>query len=432
MKLSTRYNRVNLATTITMLLIAGAIYYIAISLILTNQKDKALKVEEQEIFDYVSLNHHLPQTFESNDQQINFFEAKRGSFKREFINTVYFKRWDKDEAHRKHKHTGLGEYESGRGLISSVLVGDKFYKIVIVESKVETEDLIRLIFIITIGVILLLLMVLQIANRLLLSSLWQPFYDIMKELRLFSVADAKDIARADTTIDEFKELNAAVIDMTAKAKHDYKDLKIYTENASHELLTPIAVISSKLDTLIQTENFSERQSKLLNDLYSAVSRLNRLNQSLLLLVKIENRLLHKQETIDLRELTGGMITQFDEIFHDKDLKVTGKLDYKEIYASRYLAEVLLSNLISNAIRHNHTGGEIKIDLTSESLVIQNTGEDSPLPGEQIFTRFHKSSSSEGSGLGLTISKQICENFGFSLNYRFRDGYHAFIVDFNNS
>jgi signal transduction histidine kinase len=217
--------------------------------------------------------------------------------------------------------------------------------------------------------------------------------------------------------------------MTAKARHDYKDLKTFTENASHELLTPIAVINSKLDTLIQTENFSDRQSKLLNDLYSAVSRLNRLNQSLLLLVKIENRLLHEQQQINLRELVDDMIIQFEEIFQDKDLKVTYALDEKEIYASRYLAEILMSNLISNAIRHNHNGGEVIIKLTEEQLVIQNTGDDLTLPDE-IFTRFHKSSGSEGSGLGLTISRQICQNFGFSLDYRFQSPFHTFIVKFN--
>ncbi len=431
MKLLTKYNRVNLVATIVMMLVTGIIYYQAISLILTNQKDKDLKVEEQEVFDYVNLNHHLPQTFESNDQQITFSEAKPGSVRREFVNTMYFKKWGKDDAHKKHKHkhTGSGRYEPGRGLISSVTIGDKYYKILIVESIVETEDLIRLIFIITSAVILFLLLVLYIANRLILSRLWQPFYALMKELRLFSVADAKGISKLETTIDEFKELNNTVVEMTVKARHDYKDLKTFTENASHELLTPIAVINSKLDTLIQTENFSDRQSKLLNDLYSAVSRLNRLNQSLLLLVKIENRLLHEQQQINLRELVEDMIIQFEEIFQDKDLKVTYSLDEKEIYASRYLAEILTSNLISNAIRHNHNGGEVVINMTEEQLVIQNTGDDLALPDE-IFTRFHKASGSEGSGLGLTISRQICQNFGFSLDYRFQSPFHTFTIKFN--
>ncbi|SHM55359.1 sensor histidine kinase [Mucilaginibacter sp. OK098] len=429
MKLLAKYNRVNLITIIIVMLITGIIYYQAISYILTGQKDTDLVVEEQEIFDYVKLNHHLPQTFESNDQQISFTPASPGSVKREFINTMYFKQWGQDEKHKKHKHRREGEYESARGLISSVTVGDKYYKILIVESKVETEDLIRFIFLITIGVILLLLLVLVVTNRLILNRLWQPFYNIMSELRLFNIADSKQIPKLDNNIDEFKELNNAVIDMAARAKNDYQDLKVFTENASHELLTPIAVINSKLDTLIQTENFSDRQSKLLNDLYSAVSRLNRLNQSLLLLVKIENRLVHDKQQMNLRELVDEMIIQFEEIFNDKDLKLTYELDDKEIYASRYLVEILLSNLISNAIRHNQHGGSIIINLNAESLIIKNTGDNASLPDEKIFTRFHKSSGSEGSGLGLTISRQICENFGFKLEYLFEGSFHTFIVKF---
>lgn len=429
MKLLARYNYVNLVSTIVVMLITGIIYYQAISWILTNQKDKDLKVEENEVFDYVRLNHRLPQTFESNDQQITFYEAAPGSVTRRFINTMYFKKWDKDNGHRQHKHRGEGKYEPGRGLISSVAVGDKYYKILIVESTVETDDLIRLIFAITIGVILLLLLVLLVINRLILNRLWRPFYVIMKELRLFNIADTREIPKVDTNIDEFGELNLAVTDMAARAKHDYDDLKTFTENASHELLTPIAVISSKLDTLIQTENFSDRQSKLLNDLYSAVSRLNRLNQSLLLLVKIENRLLHELQKVNLRLLIEEMLVQFDEIFKDKGLNVISTLEDMEIYASRYLAEILLSNLIGNANRHNFKGGELIISLTAERLVIQNTGEETALNEEKIFTRFHKSSGSEGSGLGLTISRQICGNFGFLLNYRFKDSYHTFTVDF---
>jgi signal transduction histidine kinase len=428
MKLQTRYNYVNLATTVVVMLLTGIIYYQAISWILTNQKDKDLKVEENEVFDYVKLNHRLPQTFESNDQQITFSPAGPGSVKREFIDTLYFRKWDHDGG-RKHHHRGAGRYETGRALISSVAVGDKYYRILIVESRVETEDLIRLIFAITIGVILLLLVVLVVTNRFILNKLWRPFYNIMKELRVFRLTDNRDMPGLDTNIDEFRELNAAVTDMAVRAKLDYKDLKIFTENASHELLTPIAVINSKLDSLIQTENFSERQSKLLTDLYGAVSRLNRLNQSLLLLAKIENKLMHEQAKIDLKALIEDKLNQFEEIFHEKNIKVKTILIDKEIYANPYLAEVLLNNLINNAIRHNYNSGEIMIELNDKQLVIQNTGDEPELNNEKIFTRFHKSSRSEGTGLGLTISKQICESYNFTLEYALDGIYHTFTVTF---
>jgi signal transduction histidine kinase len=133
--------------------------------------------------------------------------------------------------------------------------------------------------------------------------------------------------------------------------------------------------------------------------------------------------------IDLRALTSEMLAQFDEIFQDKKLKLTYSLENKEIYATRYLIEILLSNLLSNAIRHNYSGGEIDISLTPETLTIRNTGDNEPLPEEQIFTRFHKSSGSEGSGLGLTISRQICESFNFSLLYQFQRPFHIFTVKF---
>jgi len=415
MKLITLYNRVNIITTIVVMLITGIIYYQAISWILIDQADKSLKVEEDEVFDYVKLNKQLPQVFDSKDQQISFTQAAPNSVKREFIDTLYKK--DKDE------------FESGRGLISSVTVNGKYYKILIVESKVETEDLIRIIFTITFGLILFLLLVLLIANRLILNRLWQPFHAILKEMKLFNITDNKEIAQTETRIDEFADLNQAATAMTMRARHDYKELKTFTENASHELLTPIAVINSKLDTLIQSENFNDRQSKLLGDLYSAVARLSRLNQSLLLLVKIENRLLTDQQDINLKPLIEEILMQLEDIFADKQITITADLEDKEISGSRYLVEILVNNLVINAVRHNHPGGQILIGLTHAALTIKNTGANKPLDDDKIFTRFHKSPTSDGSGLGLTISKQICDNFGFQLNYQYANPYHTFNIVF---
>ena len=415
MKLITLYNRVNIITTIVVMLITGIIYYQAISWILIDQADKSLKVEEDEVFDYVKLNKQLPQVFDSKDQQISFTQAAPNSVKREFIDTLYKK--DKDE------------FEAGRGLISSITVDSKYYKILIVESKVETEDLIRIIFIITFGLILFLLLVLLVANRLILNRLWQPFHAILNQMKLFNITDNKEITQTTTRIDEFADLNQAATAMTMQARHDYKELKTFTENASHELLTPIAVINSKLDTLIQSENFNDRQSKLLGDLYSAVARLSRLNQSLLLLVKIENRLLTDHQNINLKQLIDEVLLQLEDIFADKQITITADLEDKEISGSRYLVEILVNNLVINAVRHNHPGGQILIGLTQAALTIKNTGANKPLDDDKIFTRFHKSSTSDGSGLGLTISKQICDNFGFQLDYQYANPYHIFNIVF---
>ncbi len=425
MKLLSKYNRVTLLSTIVIMLFTGIIYYVAIKLILIEDIDKDLAVEENEIFEYVKVNHALPQVFESEYQQIIFQEAKPGSVKREFVDTLY-RNIPYSHHGRHHRHE---EFESGRGLISVVTAGNKTYRVLIVKSTVETEDLLKIIFGITAGVILLLLLVLLISNRLLLNRLWQPFHNLLKELRSFKLSDAGAIALSETNIDEFKELNQAVVAMASRVKSDYTDLKTFTENASHELLTPIAVINSKLDTLLQTENFSQQQSKLLNDLYSAVSRLTRLNQSLILLVKIENRLVEGHQPVNLKAEIEDFAMQFEEIFNDKQIALKTDLSDKHLETNLYLVEILLNNLFSNAIRHNFQGGIVNIILRENELVIENSGDADALQPEKVFKRFNKSTNSEGSGLGLTISKQICENLGFDLSYFFNSGLHTFRVSF---
>lgn len=419
MKLLNKYNRVNLITAILVILVTGVIYYQVISMILNRQVDQDLEVEEQEIFDFVRLNHQLPQVFKSADQQILFQQVSPVKISRHFINTNFYNSQEK-------------ENESGRGLISSVIVASQKYKILIVESKVETEDLVQIIFGITLAVILILLTVLFIINRLILSKLWQPFYDTLLRLKTFNVADKeKYLKKIHSGIEEFDELNQAINLMEAKVIKDYNDLKSFTENASHELTTPIAVINSKLDSLLQTDQFSETQSKLLGDLYQSVAKLTHLNKAMLLLAKIENQLMSDKRSISLKAILNEQLQRFHELFAIKNITVSASIAEKYVTANEFLLEILLNNLIGNAIRHNLNDGTIYLELNQKELVISNTGRNRRLEAEEIYNRFSKSSESEGSGLGLTISKQICATYNWNLDYQYIDCKHCFVVRFGN-
>ncbi|RWY48061.1 sensor histidine kinase [Mucilaginibacter gilvus] len=415
MKLLNKYNRINIAATIGIMLVTGIIYYYAISHILTKRIDKDLVLEENEVFNYVSLNHKLPDVYESNHQQITFLPLGKHVIKRRFLDTVY-KEVDEDDM------------EAGRALISSVKVGGQSYRILVAQSKVETEYLIKIIFQITICVIFVLLVLLTVLNRVILKSIWQPFYKVLAQLKDFSLADKAIVNSTPSGIDEFKELDQAVITMAGRVKTDYQNLKAFTENASHELLTPISVINSKLDTLLQTDEFTDRQSKLLNDIYGTVARLTRLNKSMLLLAKIENGLIGGDEQVDVKAILEECLYQQEEIIHSKNITLETTLGEMQVSASRLLMEVLLNNLISNAIRHNYSGGEITITLQPRQLTISNTGKNT-FDIEQVLKRFHKSNESEGTGLGLTICKKICDNYGFALQYNFANEKHLFSISF---
>jgi signal transduction histidine kinase len=415
MKLLDRYNRVNIGVTIIIMLVTGVVYYYTISHILTGQIDKDLVLEENEVFSYVSKNHRLPDVYESNHQQIVFAPLSDKKIDRRFLDTTYH---DSDEK----------DLEAGRALISSVSVSGQNYRILVTQSKVETEDLIQIIFLITIGVIVSLLVILIVLNRVILKSIWKPFYKVLFQLKEFSLASNPTIHSTPSTIEEFTELDQAVISMADRVKNDYQNLKTFTENASHELMTPISVINSKLDTLVQTDEFTDKQSKLLNDIYGTVTRLTRLNKSMLLLAKIENGLIQDNTDVDVKEILVESLYQHEEMIHQLNIKLTTDLHDKIIRANKSLIEILLNNLLSNAIRHNYQNGELSVYLDADKLSISNTGEGA-FDFDRALKRFHKSDGSEGIGLGLTLCKQICDNYRFTLGYQKNGKMHVFSVTF---
>lgn len=417
MKLLVKYNRVTIIAAIIILVFTGVIYYAVIHFILTDRLDKDLVLEEEEIVAYVETFGKLPLAGNFKDQKVVYRLMKPGdTLERGFFNTAYL-----NESEKKH--------EPGRTFVTSLNVNGVSYEITITKSRVQAEDLVRMILMITLGVTVMLLITLMLINRFLLGKLWRPFYTVLKQVKDFNLSDKDEVVAEDTNIDEFRELNLAVMAMSVRVKQDYKELKNFTDNASHEMLTPLAVINSKLDTLIQTETFTNVQGEVIEDIYLAVSRLSRLNQSLLLLAKLENNMIAAdQEPINLKELIEQKLRQFQELMQVQGILLRQKLEDKEVNMNRYLADILINNLFSNAIRHNYNGGEITVHLNDKELSVSNTGNPEKLP-EQAFERFYKNAASEGMGLGLAISYQICSQYGFKLVYDFKDGKHTFLMVF---
>ncbi len=416
MKLLDRYNRSTILLTVTVMLFAAVVYYFAIKLVLSRQIDKSLEVEEREVLDFVRLNGKLPQVFNANHQATTLV-ATQAPVTRRMIDTTYMDVKD-------------NEFEPARAIYTSVMVGPQRYKITVVQSMVETQDLIKVIFLITLGLIVVLLTALFIFNRIILANIWKPFYIILNQLRSFTLSNGGPIRPINSSIDEFSEMNEAVITMAARAQKDYQALKAFTENAAHELMTPISVVNSKLDSFVQTGAFTDEQSLLLSDMYNSVAKLTRLNRSMLLLAKIENGLINDKQTINLDTLISDTLNQYDDVISGLNIKVKTNLDPKKLDASLLLMEVLISNLIGNAIRHNAEGGRISIELNQHRARFANSGkEKAPLEVQNLFGRFKKSASSDGTGLGLTISKEICDHYGFDLSYRYVNNSHEFTVEF---
>lgn len=417
MKLFTRYNRINLLSTVIIFLLASVAYFFLLRFILIDEVDDNLKIEQNEIQSYVSKYHRLPEAIQVKDQQIYYTEVKTSLAKGEF-STV------------KQHNPENNEADYFRRLFFTVHVDGKVYQAAVVKSLEGTDELIRSIILITVSTILLILLASIFINRIVLGRLWQPFYHTLEAIRKFQLGSKERLILPSSNIDEFTFMNNTLEQSMHKAEQDYLLLKEFTANASHELQTPLAIIRSKMDLLIQDENLSESQSMAVQSAYDSIQKLARLNQSLLLLTKIENRQFDELAVVDLKEKIEYKRAQFQELWQNKHLSVCATLENVTVSMNNELADVLLNNLLSNATKHNIEGGNININLVDNQLVISNSGAVKPLDRLQLFTRFYKAApSNDNNGLGLSIAKQICEVSGFFIHYSFTNSTHVFRVQF---
>ncbi|UAY51250.1 sensor histidine kinase [Ferruginibacter albus] len=417
MKLSARYNRISIITAIIVLLASSVCYYAIIRYALINQLDQDLQIEEQEVFDFVKINHALPTPSNYEDQQISF-ELLTQSVQRKFSSRYIFDSTEKEKT-------------PVRQLIFPIVVNGKNYKVVVSKSQEETEDLIQQILVITLGTVIVLLLMLFLLNRILLRKLWQPFNITLKELKQFDLTIKPELQLTTTSINEFAELNQAVRMMAERVNKDYNTLKTFTENASHEMQTPLAVINSRLDILIQDETISSGQMKLLEGVYDSLGKLSRLVQSLLLLAKIENNQFNETTDIRLDELVKEKIIQLEELAQVENLTITVQLDNTAIKTNRYLVDILISNLFNNAIRYNKKDGTINILLRDNKLTFSNTSSIASLDEQKVFQRFYRYAGIEknGNGLGLSIIKQISDIAGYLPQYKYHNNLHEFSITF---
>jgi signal transduction histidine kinase len=219
--------------------------------------------------------------------------------------------------------------------------------------------------------------------------------------------------------------------MTDKIYTDYIRQKEFTENASHEIQTPLAVIRSKIELLIQSENLKEDEMLHIQNIETAANKLSTLNKALLLLVKIENHQFKEASELSLKKHISTILTQFDWVITDKgiDLKTNFANDLL-FKINPELVDVLLANLLQNAIRHNYRNGKIEVKITGRTLRIANTGDELKIKPEELFERFKKDSAKKESlGIGLAIVKSITDVYNIDIKYFYENGHHVFELVF---
>lgn len=281
-------------------------------------------------------------------------------------------------------------------------------------------------------IFLVVSLALFITMRFITRRLWQPFDETLCKAEQFSLAQDCLPQFASTDISEFVRLNRSLEQLMRKDQETFRIQKEFTENASHELQTPLAIVRSKLDLLMQ-ERLTESQIRLVADLYALTTRMSHLNRNLLLLAKIDNAQYAATQEVDIVALLSESQPLYDALLGDTSLRVDDRRTnpHTAVCANAVLLECLLKNLIVNAIRHSATGSEVHVIVEDKSLTVSNVAaNDVPLDQSTLFRRFRSSDvRQKGNGLGLAIVKAICDLHHWTVEYQFEAGRHCFSVCF---
>ncbi|NHN24981.1 HAMP domain-containing histidine kinase [Flavobacterium jejuense] len=319
------------------------------------------------------------------------------------------------------------EYISNKILQKSIQIDTKNYFIKVWKSSLEFDEILEIIFYVFISILVLLLLTIVYINIRISKIIWAPFFHTVSSIKNFKVSDKNALQFQDTSISEFQELNKSIEMMTEKMVLDYSNQKKFTENASHEFQTPLAIIKSKVDLLLQSKNINENEMKLLASIDDTANRLSKINKSLLLLSKIENGQFENNKKIDIRPIIDKIIFQKEDLILSKNIFIENTIESNfSLLLNEELAYILLSNLIQNAIRHNLTNGKIILTTRGETLVISNTSIEKELDQSLIFERFVKKSNDQKSlGLGLSLVKEIADLNTIAIEYSYTNELHFF-------
>ncbi len=323
------------------------------------------------------------------------------------------------------------EMEGFRELTTYEEINGQTYQITVRNLVVESGDILVAIVISYISIFVLAFLFLFFFNTTRNIKLWAPFFKNLEQMKRFSLSSNEELQLVDSDVLEFSELKDEILLLTSKVRNDYDSLKQFTEDVSHEMQTPLAIIQAKIDNIINEHTINDKQFEQVSSIQKDIQRLKHLNQRITILTKIDNNQFIRVEAVNITKLLEEKIENFKELeinyisLHSKnDLIVSMDI---------YLADILINNLISNAVKHNIEKQGITIKAENSTLIISNYGQKALQHPEKLFLRFYKEASSvQSTGLGLAIVKKICDLYAFRISYRFEDSLHIFEVDFSEN
>lgn len=293
----------------------------------------------------------------------------------------------------------------------------------------EQETLVEHVLWWTILLFFCLMIAVLVIGLLVLNYNMRPLNVLLKWIDEYEPGNFNGPCPSDTDIIEFRKLADAVNDAVYRFEHEYEERKIFIGNASHELQTPLAACSNRIEIMLDRTDLNADIAEELVKLHRSLQHLIRLNKTLLLLSKIENGQFPDVTDVDFSQLVADAVELNEEVYSHKSLDVDVKENGRFVFSiNEQMASVLVNNLVKNAFVYTAPGGKMKMTVDVDGFAVANTGE-APLDPDGLFRRFYQPSGRrEGStGLGLALAHSVCVRNGLEISYDFREKMHIFSI-----
>ena len=303
-----------------------------------------------------------------------------------------------------------------------------YFELRVATPTFEKDDLLETVLGWVVFLYFLLLVTIVGVTVWVLHRSMRPLYALLRWLDGYVPGKSHPPVPDDTDISEFRRLNEAAQRAADRSDELFDRQKQFIGNASHELQTPLAVLGSRLEWLLDRTELTEEQMGELFKMQRTLGGIVRLNRTLLLLTKIDNGQFPESTEVDIAGLVREQVALCEEIYESRNIACSvdcaGPLTVR---MNESLASMLVANLVKNAFVHTAAGGSVRIATEGRTLWVANDG-DASLDGERVFERFYQGSKKEGStGLGLALVSAVGRCYGLRVAYRFESGRHVFSV-----